>query len=159
MQTLLETERKIIKASKLRLISYGDRFELFEYEKPYFYNKPPEKRSERGSAVAPTTIKCRREDNIMRTRSRVRRLIEANDGQYNEITKFITYTFKENIKSIKEANTYWKKYMKKIQYKYGKLKYITVIEFQERGAIHYHTLFLTFHILINIQSKKNGEME
>jgi len=54
--------------------------------------------------------------------------------------KFITLTFKENITDIKVANKEFKKYVQRMRYRYGPFKYIAVIEFQDRGAIHYHML-------------------
>ncbi|MBC8389847.1 MAG: protein Rep, partial [Actinobacteria bacterium] len=34
----------------------------------------------------------------------------------------------------------FKKFIKRLKYKYGDFKYLAVVEFQKRGAIHYHML-------------------
>lgn len=74
-------------------------------------------------------------------------MINANIGQYGKefTAKFLTLTFKENVQDIEQANYEFQKFIKRLNYKlYGtkkaNLKYTTVIEFQKRGAIHYHTI-------------------
>jgi hypothetical protein len=76
--------------------------------------------------------------NITRTRNTVRRLALAN---FSEGAKFVTFTFAENITSVKEANAHWKLFMLRMRRKYGKVRYMAVIEFQKRGAVHYHVIW------------------
>lgn len=76
--------------------------------------------------------------NITRTRNNVRRLALAN---FDNNSKFVTFTFAENISDVSEANKYWKKFIRKMRTKYGKFKYMSVIEFQKRGAVHYHCIW------------------
>lgn len=55
--------------------------------------------------------------------------------------KFLTLTFSENMTNIKECNLLFKNFIKRLKYQYNKnLKYLAVIEFQKRGAVHYHVL-------------------
>lgn len=43
--------------------------------------------------------------------------------------------------NIKECNKLFKNFIKRLKYQYNKnLKYLAVIEFQQRGAVHYHVL-------------------
>jgi len=54
-------------------------------------------------------------------------------------------TFKENIQDLKRANREHSKFMARFNYelfntKVMKLVYVSVPEFQERGAIHYHSI-------------------
>lgn len=79
-------------------------------------------------------------NNNQRRRDTIRRLAVSNFS--SEHDKFLTLTFKENITDIKVANNLFKKFIMKLKYNYGldKLKYLAVIEFQKRGAIHYHVL-------------------
>lgn len=113
------------------------------------------------------------EDNIRRsttrTKQNLRNLINCN---FDDKTTFLTLTFKENIKDIKQANYEFKKFKQKLKRIYDKqdriLKYVGVIEFQDgktyldkngqlkkgegRGAIHYHILlfnapYIDFKIL------------
>lgn len=84
-------------------------------------------------------------DNFMRMqqirRNNVRRLVTMNfNGLYD---KFITLTFKENITDFEIANYEFHKFIMRLNKSYmknSKLKYLAVIEFQDRGAIHYHMI-------------------
>lgn len=76
--------------------------------------------------------------NISRTRNTVRRLALAN---FDNNSKFVTFTFAENIVDVAEANTYWKQFIRKMRKKYGGFKYMAVLEFQKRGAVHYHCIW------------------
>lgn len=74
---------------------------------------------------------------ITRTRNMVRRLILAN---FDNNSKFVTLTFSENITEVKEANSYFDKFIKRLRRKHENFKYLAVLEFQKRGAVHYHML-------------------
>ena len=76
----------------------------------------------------------KRDDNIIRTRQNIRRLINSNA----DLNKFITLTFSDNITDVENANLHFKKFILRLKYKFSELKYLTVIEFQKRGAVHYH---------------------
>lgn len=70
----------------------------------------------------------------------MRRIINSNYDSGS--SRFITLTFKENIQDLKFANNEFSLFVKRFQYYLGyKLQYSAVIEFQKRGAIHYHTMF------------------
>lgn len=82
-----------------------------------------------------------RSKTLQRARQHIRRLANANP----QLDKFFTLTFKDNIKDIKTANTEFDKFIKRLNYystKNGlkKVQYIAVVEFQKRGAVHYHLL-------------------
>lgn len=75
-----------------------------------------------------------------RRRDKIRRLACTN---FNNIyDKFLTLTFAENMTNIEECNLLFKKFIMRLKYTYElkTLKYLAVIEFQERGAVHYHVL-------------------
>ena len=71
-----------------------------------------------------------------RTRNEMRRLINANP----ELLTFLTLTFKENISDIQLANKIFNRFIVRIRKEDENFKYIAVIEFQKRGAVHYHLL-------------------
>lgn len=81
-------------------------------------------------------------DSLRRTRNTLRRLINANTGKWNEREKFFTLTFKENVTDHEKANAEFRSFIKRLNYKIFKkhsgLKYVCVVERQERGALHYH---------------------
>lgn len=77
-----------------------------------------------------------RSDNVMRSKLQIQRIIKAN---IDEFKTFITLTFEDNI-DINTANkkfNSWRTHTKKIYYNF---KYISIPEFQKRGAVHYHLL-------------------
>lgn len=60
--------------------------------------------------------------------------------------KFLTLTFKDNVQDLEWANDQFKKFIQRLNYhvtgeKKAVIKYVVVVEFQKRGAVHYHTLF------------------
>ncbi|MEI7615585.1 MAG: hypothetical protein WCJ54_02640 [Actinomycetota bacterium] len=78
----------------------------------------------------------KRKDSIARTRSQIRRTINANP----DLNKFITLTFAENLCDVTKANRHFSKFIMRLKYIYDDFKYISIIEFQHRGAVHYHFL-------------------
>lgn len=56
-------------------------------------------------------------------------------------SRFITLTFAENITDVAKANKEFENFIKRLRRKYGTdFKYLSSIEFQERGAVHYHII-------------------
>ena len=84
---------------------------------------------------------------LKRTKDRIMRLINNNE----DMQTFITLTFKENITDLFDANEKFKKFIKRLKWKFPKLKYLAVPEFQKRGAVHYH-------LLINVDYVENAKL-
>lgn len=82
-----------------------------------------------------------REKSNVRARNNVRRLALSN---FSGRSRFLTLTFRENIQDVELANKTFKRFVKymneDLRKEEKKLKYLAVIEFQKRGAIHYHML-------------------
>lgn len=78
-----------------------------------------------------------------RAKKMVRWLVNANINCWgDELPKFLTLTFKEDVRDIKKANYEFKKFRQRLEYSLGvKLKYLGVIEFTKKGRIHYHVIF------------------
>lgn len=90
--------------------------------------------------------KANKKRSLQRTDQRLRRLINANIGKHGSHTdKFITLTFKNNITDHDTANKEFRNFIRRLNYhvfkKQSGLAYIAVIERQDRGALHYHTIF------------------
>lgn len=81
--------------------------------------------------------------NIMRTRNTVRRLILSN---FDTTAKFWTFTFDDKkvpleiSRDIESSNRLWKAFIQRMRRRYPNFKYLAVLEFQKRGAVHYHCL-------------------
>ena len=76
----------------------------------------------------------------------IARIVDCN---FDNKTKFMTLTFKDNIQDITYTNYEFNKFIKRLNFglyhdKKQKLKYIAVWEKQKRGAIHYHIIFFDF---------------
>lgn len=84
---------------------------------------------------------------MTRTKSKLIDIVNYNFNYWKEQktenqTKFITLTFKENITSHAIANKEFKKFIQRLRRAYGQeFSYTAVIEYQKRGAIHYHCIF------------------
>jgi hypothetical protein len=119
----------------------------YQYSKPIEYDFTQPKKPTKKSPFPHK--KCF--SNLCRIRKTVKFIIEANlparlPGQAERLPLFITFTFKDNITDIQYATKAFTKFIKQLNYQtYGekcsKLKYITGIEFQDRGAIHFHSIF------------------
>jgi hypothetical protein len=141
-----------------KIIRSGDYLELYKYEKiqkrdftrkkkhPLEINKPEIEPSAPEQLTIDDFIKTektekikqliKRSDSIARTRTEIRRLINSNP----DLSKFYTLTFKENVTDVEIANKFFNKFIMKMNYHYGDFVYVSIIEFQHRGAVHYHFL-------------------
>jgi len=131
-----------------KIINSGKYFELYQYEKNLkrdFTRKKKKPKKER--VLSDCSIEAnevnkeseelsKRKDSISRTRTSIRRIINSNP----DLTKFYTLTFKENMQDVDIANKHFNKFIMRMNYRFGKFKYIDIIEFQKRGAVHYHFL-------------------
>ena len=127
---------------KSRIIVSGNVVEITTYERGYFKNYHDAKKVGRSSKNTTNEEKTfNREKVLQRARARVRRLVCANP----QLNKFFTLTFAENVTDLKYANIQFSCFIRRLNRyldKIGKdrMQYIAVVEFQERGAIHYHLL-------------------
>lgn len=131
-----------------KIVYSGDVVEVYEYDKGYL------KGYENNNANTGRKIDYKSENYeehrkqvLQRSKKNLRRLINANVGQYGKefTAKFLTLTFKDNVKDLDKANYEFEKFIKRLNYhcfgtKKANLKYTCVVEFQKRGAIHYHVI-------------------
>lgn len=134
-----------------KVIIAGNVIEVYEYEKSvHFGYKDTRKNSKgRGSIASADDKEKNREKVLSRARKDLRRIINCNIQKYS---KFLTLTFKDNVQDLDYANNEFKNFIKRLNYHYGiKIKYTAVIEFQKRGAIHYHCILYNLVQKINVQ--------
>lgn len=126
--------------SKHKIIKSGKMFETYEYERPVRYGSSGKKR------IPKNQVKSKRSEeyrvrSIIRAGFMLKRLAFLN---FSENDKFITLTFNDeqvfDINNLKACLPFYQKFMRKLKSKYKNIKYITVPEFQKRGAVHYHIL-------------------
>ena len=134
-----------------KVIIAGNVIEVYEYEKSvHFGYKDTRKNSKgRGSIASADDKEKNREKVLSRARKDLRRILNCNIQKYS---KFLTLTFKDNVQDLDYANNEFKNFIKRLNYHYGiKIKYTAVIEFQKRGAIHYHCILYNLVQKINVQ--------
>ena len=133
-----------------KLVISGNYFELYKYEKSLKRDFTRKKKSllkheqleiddfidEESESEKEIKQLIKRKDSIIRTRTQIRRIVNSNP----DFSKFYTLTFKDNITDIKIANKHFNKFIMRMNYNYGNFKYLSIIEFQHRGAVHYHFL-------------------
>lgn len=119
-----------------KVVLSGDIVEVYEYEYGYLQGFT---RSPKGfNFDCEGSESDSRERSLQRARSTLRRLINANAGHFD---KFITLTFSENETDLDFCHYEFEKFIKRLKYQLKKeLLYVAVVEFQKRGAVHYHLL-------------------
>lgn len=132
----------MVKSYCYKAVISGNVVEIYEYEKDVLTGYKDTKKESKGRQVEANSEdkKKNREKVVSRARKDIRRLVNSN--YISGRSKFVTLTFAENIQDIKAANYEFKKFVQRLSYNMGyKLSYLVVIEFQKRGAIHFHVLF------------------
>jgi hypothetical protein len=146
-------DQRLLYRSTRRLVISGGSYELYTYSEPYYFNRAPE----RCDALRDSTPnQKRRTDNLRVVRQRLRRLVASNVSAYGEVPKFVTFTFARNVVSLHEANRLWRLFTKRLAYEMGRQPYTVVVEFQKRGAVHYHALYYGMAYTPNLKSKLSG---
>lgn len=131
------------------MVAYADTLELYEYEKSlrrrdifersayrYFSNKSVV------SAPKDNSVKYyKRKDSAKRAELVFQRLVAANLIG-TETPVLFTLTYAKNETDIAQGYRDFNAFIKALRYRYGGLfKYVSVPEFQKRGAVHFHALF------------------
>jgi hypothetical protein len=125
-----------ISTEKIKVIVSGNQVEIIEY----LFPDTKKKRSSQKNILSFDEKVENRKKTLFRTRSSLRRLICCNP----DLFRFVTLTFKENVTDLNVANKHFKRFIQRVNYKHKNFKYIAVVEFQKRGAVHYHLLIDRF---------------
>lgn len=124
-----------LKQYNLRVVRSGDVLEIYKYENPVHYNY--ESLQTKHEREKPDEWNGKSEKNLARARQTIRRIIWANLTRYS---KFLTLTYSENMQDLEQFYYDWKMFTQGMRRKGHDLKYLYVLEYQERGAIHAHVL-------------------
>lgn len=149
----------------------GNIYEVYEYESPVLegYEIPEKEKGGRDKVANLENKEKNREKVLQRARQKIRRQVNANVFQWTQpdgrmaIPKMVTLTFAENVQDVETANYEFKKYILRLKHKYRQdVAYTAVIEFQERGAVHYHVIFYNLPYIADLkqfeQIWKNGQI-
>jgi len=152
-----------MKFSNKKIIISGNIFELYRYDGTIPSSPLPQSKAIKQRNINPPKEK-REDSSIYRSKKHLKRLINTNVGFHKNsqgrVFKpiFVTLTFAENIQDVDRANYEFTKFIQRFNYEVfgsrkSKLKYVVAIEFQKRGAVHYHVLFFNLPFVKNIYDK------
>ncbi|MBP2098415.1 rolling circle replication-associated protein [Enterococcus rivorum] len=153
----------MLKGYNQKIIETSTYIEIWDYEKPVLYRQTDpinekkrkldwleEKRTRKNfdelSAQNQYDSLKRKQKHYQNTRFDIARLVDMN---FDNQTKFLTLTFKENRQDIEYTNSEFKKFIKRLNYnlyktKKSQISYLATWEKQKRGAIHYHIILFHF---------------
>jgi hypothetical protein len=124
-----------------RVIKSGHIVEIYKYQATSILRRDDENfSSDKGGRDKEGIVSRKMEYSAtvnQRARNKIRRLISAN---FTGKSLFVTLTYRENMTDFKESSYNLKKFFQKLKRKQKDFKYVAVVEFQKRGAIHYHML-------------------
>lgn len=122
-----------------RLVVSGNKIEFYEYEKPIYIDY------DRTHTVTKnkTEDSCKREDNLLRARQSVRRIIWSNLEPHS---KFLTLTYAETQLDVKVFQRHFTTFIQNMKRNGYKLRYLYVLERQKKrgkkegniGTVHAH---------------------
>lgn len=143
-------DRPLCKSSFYKEVLCGSILETFQYQFPVMLNAP--NNAERKTK----SENIKGKSSIYRARTEIRRLINCNTNFFGTINLFVTFTFADNIVDLKNANKKFTNYTKRLnrflqRNGYSSARYLVVVEFQKRGAIHYHVVYFNLPFLPNIK--------
>lgn len=127
--------RNEVKDYNLKIVRSGDVVEVYAYDKKVYYNyegfqrEKDKRKSDEWSGKS--------EDSLTRARRNIRRIIWSNLSKYS---KFLTLTYAENMQDLDKFYFDWRMFVQSMSRKGYTLKYLYVLEYQERGSIHAHVL-------------------
>jgi hypothetical protein len=136
----------------VKIISYGNNLEVYEYEKDIVVLRGRSTRTRKtdsdhedlGAHREDTLSEeqlGKRQDNARRASLDFRRLIACNLGGSAQPV-LVTLTYRDNFSDLKGAYRHLSSFNQSLRYQFGKdFKYVCVPEFQVRGAVHFHALF------------------
>jgi hypothetical protein len=151
-----------------KLIASGDIFEFFLYDVDVYASDDKKKKRINEIKVheIPITLDDKlsiRKGNVMRAARNLRRIINTNVGMYKNNRGgyykpvFVTLNFGRLLTVIKDGNNEFTLFIKRLNYylygdKKARLKYVAVLEFQKRGALHYHCIFFNLPYISNVSN-------
>ncbi|MGL5244940.1 MAG: rolling circle replication-associated protein [Sarcina sp.] len=132
---------KIERIYNLKIIKSNDRLEVYKYQLPQREgtqgnNRNGKKGNSGNGALDKKTKEINRKKVLYRARNKIIRLICCNP-----MSTFITLTYKDIPKDLKQSKEHLKRFFKKLQQDFKELKYLYVLEFGSLNSrIHYHVL-------------------
>jgi hypothetical protein len=150
---LAHSMRTAFKATRHHAVLSGNMLEVYEYEKPVFYDfMEPQQRKVQATEKTEEEKQENRDRSRGRSRKRITRLVHSNFGYWFDqrgspyLSKFLTLTFGDDAYDIKEMNRRFTLFIKRLNYVLFKSKtaivqYLAIIEIQPKSKkVHYHVV-------------------
>lgn len=146
---------------KYRIVKAGKVVMVYEYEK---LQGIPRQQKSSSSGEERTDLEriISRMDNLNRSKAACRNIINANLDRYSNPDKFVTLTFKDDIRDLETANREFKIFIQRLnrylkKHGHGQAKYVCVPEPQDKtrgGVIHFHVIFFGLPYIPNVELRK-----
>lgn len=155
--------------SKTKLKITGNILELVEFEREFAFGKRPKSQKlfntepKEKEYIDPSVT---RKKTLRKAKNRLVDLINTNVWNYKDergkvyMPVFLTLTYKKNQIDLKESKKEFSLFIKRFSYflfndKISKVHYVAVIEFQKRGAVHFHCIFFNMrYVPVKIIEKR-----
>ncbi len=132
------------KQTNIKIIKINNLIQYYRYEFPLTIRiKEIKKRKPFEDPFKRKTKRSKeyRKRTAVRATNNLIRLVQGNFGD-NPHTKFLTLTLNDHnsfdITNVEVCHDKMGAFLKAMRKQYGKFKYVWVVEFQKRGAVHYH---------------------
>ena len=126
-----------IKDYNVKFVECNNRLEVYRYDAPIIIGKTNNKNGRKGiHDMEYRKIEKNRKETLNKARNEIIRLSQCNP----DLSTFITLTYAENMKDIRQSKIDLCKCLRMMQRFFPSFKYLYVLEYQQRGAIHYHML-------------------
>lgn len=121
----------------LKFIESGNRLEIYRYDKGIVTDRGCNNQNGRiGKEGKEKMTDKNRRETLNKARNQIIRLVNCN----SDLTTFITLTYKDNMQDLTRSKKDLAGCIRKMAKFWPDLKYLYVLEYQSRGAIHYHML-------------------
>lgn len=135
----------------LKTIYSGDRVEVYKYsiaQERGFQGRNKTGRKGKGM----TNKEKNRKEVLNRARNNIIRLVNCNP----DMQTFVSLTYKQNLQDLQISKRHINKLFKELNRDFIDFKYLYVLEFQQRGAIHYHVLC---NLPVNVPTAKPKDLK
>ena len=150
-------EKKMSSLSNKKIVISGSNIDFYQYERSFLYgpNVGSSRKIEAKTGKQVLNLESLKKHAYNRRRY-FTNLVNTNAYSWasskSESLKFVTLTFAGNMSNPRKANKYYTLFIKRLDYflfPLGErsLKYVTILEFQKRGALHYHSIFFNLPYL------------
>ena len=122
----------------VKIIHSGQRCEIYKYKRAIMQGREVmNKYGRKGNdQITEKKTEQNRREVLNRARNKIIRLISCNE----DMQTFITLTYRDNMQDLSTSKEHLHLTLMKLSKTFNDFKYLYVLEFQDRGAIHYHML-------------------